>query len=115
MFTIGPVELRPYGPVTVILLFTLAGGLIGLDIWLWPWAKPVSATRPVVLGVIIGVVVGCILTDVARLTKMVVGCWLRGDSILSQVLPLIIYWIENGTVPRVKEPASEDLDGVRYY
>ena len=50
-----------WGPWTVIIVFSLAGGLIGGDIALWPWDEPISHTIPVVAGVLTGFLVGVFL------------------------------------------------------
>jgi hypothetical protein len=48
---------RLWGPWTVVIVFTLAGVLIGADIALWLWDKPVSHAIPVVAGLFIGALI----------------------------------------------------------
>ena len=53
-------------PLTVIGLFTLAGGIIGFDIGIWPWDDPMGLTLPVVIGVIAGFLVGVFIVWAVR-------------------------------------------------
>ena len=50
-----------WGPWTVILAFTLAGGLIGGDIALWQPNEHVSFLIPVASGVLTGFLVGALI------------------------------------------------------
>ena len=52
---------RFWGPWTVILIFTLAGGLIGGDIALWPWDEHVSFAIPVAGGLLTGGLAGAFI------------------------------------------------------
>lgn len=49
---------RLWGPWTVIIVFTLAGGLIGGDIALCPWVIGVSLTIPITAGLLTGLLSG---------------------------------------------------------
>ncbi len=49
---------RLWGPWTVIVVFTLAGGFIGGDIALWEWDSQVSPMIPVTAGLLTGVLGG---------------------------------------------------------
>jgi hypothetical protein len=57
---------RLWGPWTVIIVFTLAGGLIGVDIALWPWDTPISTTIPVIAGLLTGVLAGIFIAWFVR-------------------------------------------------
>jgi hypothetical protein len=52
---------RLWGPWTVILVFTLAGGLIGGDIALWPGDERVSFVIPVASGLLTGGLFGAFI------------------------------------------------------
>jgi hypothetical protein len=47
-------------------VFSLAGGLIGADIALWPWDVPVSLPVPTMAGVIAGLITGVLIVWVVR-------------------------------------------------
>jgi hypothetical protein len=49
---------RLWGPWGVITVFTLAGGLIGGDIALWPWDTTISTAIPIVSGLLTGMFAG---------------------------------------------------------
>ena len=57
---------RLWGPWTVILVFTLAGGLIGGDIALWPWDEHVSFVIPVASGLLTGGLAGTFIAWFVR-------------------------------------------------
>jgi hypothetical protein len=57
---------RIWGPLIVIGIFALAGGLIGADIALWPWDEPISLPIPVTVGAIAGLVAGVLIVWVVR-------------------------------------------------
>ena len=60
---------RLWGPWTVIIVFTLAGTLIGGDIALWPWDEPISHTIPVIAGFLTGGLAGVIIAWFVRQTQ----------------------------------------------
>jgi hypothetical protein len=47
-----------WGPLAVIGIFALAGGLIGADIALFPWDEPMSLPIPVTIGLLVGFFTG---------------------------------------------------------
>ena len=55
-----------WGPKTVVILFTLAGGLIGADIALWPWDEMISMKIPVITGLLTGLLVGSFIAWIVR-------------------------------------------------
>jgi hypothetical protein len=55
-----------WGPTTVIIVFALAGGLIGGDIALWPGDGHLSMTISVVTGLLTGGVAGWIIAWFVR-------------------------------------------------
>jgi len=57
---------RIWGPLIVIGIFTLAGGLIGADIALFPWDQPISLPIPVTLGTIVGFFTGVFIVWAIR-------------------------------------------------
>jgi hypothetical protein len=57
---------RIWGPLIVIGIFALAGGLIGADIALYPWDQPISLLIPVTLGVILGFFTGVFIVWAVR-------------------------------------------------
>ena len=57
---------RGWGPWVVIAIYTLAGGLIGVDIALWPWDQPVSFQVPTAIGAVAGLLAGIIIVWVVR-------------------------------------------------
>jgi hypothetical protein len=57
---------RIWGPLIVMGIFALAGGLIGADIALWPWDEPVSLPIPVTIGSVIGFLAGVFTVWVVR-------------------------------------------------
>jgi len=57
---------RIWGPLTVIGVFTLAGGLFGADIALFPWDVPVALPLPVTLGSIVGFLAGVLIVWIVR-------------------------------------------------
>jgi hypothetical protein len=57
---------RIWGPLIVIGIFALAGGLIGADIALYPWDQPISLLISVTLGVIIGFFTGVFIVWAVR-------------------------------------------------
>jgi hypothetical protein len=57
---------RLWGPWTVIFAFTVAGGLIGGDIALWPWDRQLSFVIPVVSGLLTGGLAGAFIAWFVR-------------------------------------------------
>jgi hypothetical protein len=57
---------RIWGPLIVIGIFALAGGMIGADIALWPWDEPVSLPIPITVGLIAGFIAGVFIVWVVR-------------------------------------------------
>jgi len=53
-----PMASRLWGPWGVIIVFTLAGGLVGGDIALWPWDTKISMIIPVGAGLLTGTLSG---------------------------------------------------------
>ena len=43
-----------WGPKTVVIVFALAGGLVGADIALWPWDGQISILYSVITGLLTG-------------------------------------------------------------
>lgn len=52
---------RLWGPKTVIVVFTLAGGLIGGDLAMWPWDGHVSIVTSVATGLLTGGLAGAFI------------------------------------------------------
>lgn len=52
---------RIWGPLIVIGIFALAGGLIGVDVALYPWDEPISFPLPTLLGLILGFITGLVI------------------------------------------------------
>jgi hypothetical protein len=57
---------RIWGPLIVIGIFALAGGLIGLDVGLWPWDEPISVPIPIIVGSIAGFLTGILIVWAVR-------------------------------------------------
>jgi len=57
---------RIWGPLIVIGIFALAGGLIGADIALYPWDQPISLFISVTIGVIFGFFTGVFIVWAVR-------------------------------------------------
>lgn len=55
-----------WGPKVVIGVFTLAGGLIGGDVALWPWSQPMSFEIPVAVGLLSGFLAGAFIAWAIR-------------------------------------------------
>jgi hypothetical protein len=52
---------RIWGPLIVIGIFSLAGGLIGADIALWPAGEATGLAVPVIIGVVAGFIAGVLI------------------------------------------------------
>jgi len=50
----------------VIVVFTLAGAIIGGDIALWPWDEPIPFRIPVATGLLTGLLAGVFIAWVVR-------------------------------------------------
>jgi len=57
---------RIWGPLTVIGVFGLAGGLIGADVALYPWDNPVSLPMSITIGTVVGLLSGAFITWTIR-------------------------------------------------
>ena len=57
---------RIWGPLIVLGIFSLAGGVIGADIAMWPSADGTSLIMPVIMGVIAGFVAGVLIVWYVR-------------------------------------------------
>ena len=57
---------RVLGPLIVVGIYTLAGGLIGADIALWPWDDPISLSNLTTLGATGGFIAGVLIVWVVR-------------------------------------------------
>lgn len=57
---------RFWGPVIVIGIYALAGGVIGADIALWPRDNPISLPVPTMVGLVSGLVAGVLIVWFVR-------------------------------------------------
>jgi hypothetical protein len=60
------VAFQLWGPKTVVIVFAIAGGLIGGDIALWLWDEPVSMMIAIGTGLVTGGVAGRIIAWFVR-------------------------------------------------
>lgn len=60
---------RIWGPLIVMGIFAVAGGLIGLDFALWPVGEASDLVVPVTVGVVAGFIAGALIVWWVRETE----------------------------------------------
>lgn len=57
----GGMPSRIWGPLIVMGIFAFAGGLIGLDVALWPAGEASGLAVPVTIGLVAGLIAGILI------------------------------------------------------